>query len=370
MFELDRVRGRTLPPASIAVGVLTAVLFAVEVVRFGPSPGTRDLFALGASEHEAVWVDHQLWRLVCPVFLHANLLHIALNGYSFFLLAPFVEKIWGSARFLVVYVLTGAAGAALSSHRPGVISVGASGALFGLAGFLLAAAYLGGHRHEVRTIVRGTWGQGLFVSLGLTFAYGLSPGASLDNMAHLGGLLAGGATGLLLVETGKPDGATVALAVAAALAIVGSWGAFIFDARESARFEQAVASAESAFDRGDFAASAQSCEQALVLRPHDRRAPRICLLEGIAELEANRLDEASYALERAWRTEATPEAALFLVEVNVRKKDAKAARSWAQTCRDAASRPLSAELREELGRLARLPVDPETRAAIAAIGSG
>jgi ATP/maltotriose-dependent transcriptional regulator MalT len=139
--------------------------------------------------------------------------------------------------------------------------------------------------------------------------------------------------------------------------------------RQVARFWRSLEQAQTAFERGNYALSAQLCEQALVQSPHDRRAPFVCRLEGIAQLNANHLDEASYALERAWRTEPLPEVALYLVEASARRGDAKAARSWAEACRRATEGHLTPRLREELTRLASVPLDPETRAAVAAIGS-
>src|SRR5580704_2483917 len=148
MFELERVRKKKLPPASVAVLAVTVAAFLVEVAASGGLDfATGTLLELGASERRRIWTDHQLWRLLCPAFLHGGLFHLAMNGYSFIQLAPFIEKIWGWARFLVVYVVSAIAGAALSSRGSDAISVGASGALFGLVGFLLAAAYTGAHRH-------------------------------------------------------------------------------------------------------------------------------------------------------------------------------------------------------------------------------
>ncbi len=363
MFELDRVRRAKLPPASIAVGVVTLIAFGLEQI---PELG---LIQLGGSQRVPIWTDHQVWRLVTPVFLHANVMHIAMNGYSFVLLAPFVERIWGWARFLIVYVISGIAGAVLSSKGSDAFSVGASGALFGLVGFLIAAAYAGAHKHEVRAIVRGTWGQGLFISLGLAALWGFRPGSNIDNLAHLGGLLVGGGLGLMLVETEENDPPTLVMGIASALAIVAAFAALGWDARERSRYDAILKEALQLFRVKDYEGAARCYEQALVLRPRSPVTPAICEAEGEAYLAAGKLDEAAITLERAWRLNPTPTIALQLIEVSLRRKKPKEAQSWAREWRTTWPGPVSVELRPELENLLGLAPDEETRAAIAAIGS-
>jgi rhomboid protease GluP len=372
VFELERVRSRKLPPASVAIGALTLVLYGIEILRSGStSPDVEHLMELGASEQRAIWNQHELWRLLCPAFLHASVVHIALNGYSFAALAPFVERIWGSARFLVVYVVAAIAGCALSSRSSGAVSVGASGALFGLMGFLLAAAYSGAHRHEVRTIVEKTWGQGLLISVGGILLYGFQPGSHIDNMAHLGGLLGGAGLGLLLVETEEADAPTLAMGAGAVLAIVAAWSALLIDRRQEVRFESLCREARVAYEKGDFTRSADLCEQAVALRPREVE-PGLFLIESMAYVRAGRFDEARYCLERLWHLDPQPEVAAELILVSLKRGDAKAARSWADECKRAVAGPGGAAFRARLhglDELQALAPDAETRAAIAAIGS-
>jgi rhomboid protease GluP len=282
-----------------------------------------------------------------------------MNGYSLVQLAPFVERVWGWARFLVVYVVSAIAGAALSSRGSLAISVGASGALFGLCGFLIVAAYSGTHRHEVRTIVRGTWGQGLLLSLGGVLVYGFTPGSHIDNLAHLGGGIAGAVLGLILVETEEDDTAMRAMGAGAALAIVAAWVALALDARKTAQFEAEVRVAESDFASGRFVAAADACERALALRPRDPRGRELLLLEGLAYLRGDKVDEASYTLERAWRNEPIAEIAALLVEAHWRRGDKAAARSWSEQLH---------ELKTP-AEIAAMNLPPETRAAVAAVSS-
>jgi rhomboid protease GluP len=130
----------------------------------------------------------QYWRFITPIFLHANLLHVGLNMLNFFVLGIFLERLLGHLRFLLVYLATGVISIMASFYfAPQEISVGASGAIFGLVGaysiFVLA------HRKALRA-------SGIPALLWLVFIIGanLSVGffiANTDNYAHVGGLLSG-----------------------------------------------------------------------------------------------------------------------------------------------------------------------------------
>jgi len=128
----------------------------------------------------------EAWRLVTPVFLHADLLHIGVNMYSLWALGPAVERFFGQARFLIVYLLSGICGVLLSLVMSPAPSVGASGAIFGLLGALAAFLYL--HRATFGQLGAMQLRQLVFVAL-INLGMGLTPG--IDNWGHVGGLVAG-----------------------------------------------------------------------------------------------------------------------------------------------------------------------------------
>jgi len=130
----------------------------------------------------------QPWRLVTACFLHANLLHIVFNMWVLIDLAPAIEELYGSPRFFFLYTVCGIGGYLLSG-RVGHFSIGASGAIVGLIGVLLAVTYRrgGAGMQQLRTQVY-RWIIYL-VLWGFFF-----PG--VDNMAHLGG----GITGFILAK--------------------------------------------------------------------------------------------------------------------------------------------------------------------------
>ncbi|NNE44279.1 MAG: rhomboid family intramembrane serine protease, partial [Gemmatimonadetes bacterium] len=83
----------------------------------------------------------ELWRLVASMFLHANLLHLLINGYALFLLGSNLEAFYGPWRFLFLYLVSGILGSAASATFAEVVSVGASGGIFGLLGGSIVFAF-------------------------------------------------------------------------------------------------------------------------------------------------------------------------------------------------------------------------------------
>ena len=72
------------------------------------------LVAYGAKLNSRINQQHEWWRFVTPMFVHVNLLHIVVNMYSLWMVGPYVEKLYGSARFVFFWVVTGVAGVAAS----------------------------------------------------------------------------------------------------------------------------------------------------------------------------------------------------------------------------------------------------------------
>ena len=160
------------------------------LVRFGAKYGP--LIALG-----------EWWRLVTPIFLHGGLLHLGMNSWVLYDLGPAVEALYGRQKFLVLYVLTGIAGAAASFlWRPFSISIGASGAIFGLIGSMIAYGYR--NRRTVADPVRNMFVKWAIYALLFGF---IVPG--LDNAAHIGGLVAGMAFGWFVPQMPSVTSASI-----------------------------------------------------------------------------------------------------------------------------------------------------------------
>ncbi|HEX6044343.1 MAG TPA: rhomboid family intramembrane serine protease [Pyrinomonadaceae bacterium] len=161
---------------------------------------------------------YQWWRFVTPMFIHVNLPHVLVNMYSLWMVGPYVEKLYGSAKFVVFWVLTGIAGVVASylTVRPSlagsslgrfifktndVPSAGASGALFGLVGVLFVFGIK--FRHELPEGFKRAFGTGMIPIILINLVIGFLGRGFIDNAAHLGGLLAGAALALA-VEYRRP----------------------------------------------------------------------------------------------------------------------------------------------------------------------
>lgn len=155
----------------------------------------------------------QWWRFVTPVFIHVNLPHILVNMWSLWVVGPYVEKLYGSARFVVFWVLTGVAGVVASylTVRPDLHvnsvgrflfktldnpSAGASGALFGLVGVLFVFGIK--FRHELPEGFKRAFGTGLLPMILMNLFIGYLGRGFIDNAAHLGGFFSGALVALFV----------------------------------------------------------------------------------------------------------------------------------------------------------------------------
>lgn len=141
----------------------------------------------------------ELWRLFTYMFLHGSLMHILLNMYSLYVIGSQMETFIGKTKFLLVYVLSGLTGGLLSSALGGNVSVGASGAIFGLLGAML---YFGYH---YRTYLGGVIKSQIIPIIVLNLLIGFSQ-STIDNFCHIGGLIGGLLTMMALGVEDKSSG--------------------------------------------------------------------------------------------------------------------------------------------------------------------
>lgn len=186
----------------VAASPLTNALILANVAVFVGMLFAGAEWGIGRNDIQLAWganfgpatTDGQWWRLGSAMFLHFGILHLAVNMAALWDGGRLVERIFGRVRFLAIYLLAGLAGNLLSlvTHGTAVVSGGASGAVFGVYGALLAAIW------QEREILRGSefrwllWGGFAFTGANLAFGL-LMPG--IDNGAHVGGLIAGAIAG-------------------------------------------------------------------------------------------------------------------------------------------------------------------------------
>lgn len=203
---------RKLPPATTAlVGACVALHLATgisDLVLGQTSPlgvivsarSTTSLLLFGAREHGMV-ASGELYRLMSCVFLHADGLHILLNGVALFGLGRLCEAVWGSLRMTTLFIVAGLAGSVLSQLGGVELSVGASGGVFGLLG---AGAVFGFKaKDQLPPGLRRVFGRGLVPWIVLNLAIGLFV-PRIDNLGHLGGLIGGVVLAPLLADRVLP----------------------------------------------------------------------------------------------------------------------------------------------------------------------
>jgi len=230
----------------------TFVFLAVNVFIFllmnaaapGGSENHEVLRAYGAKYNSRINEHGEWWRLVTPVFLHIGWIHLLINMYSLFILGPYVEKLYGSARFVFFWIATGVAGVVASylasgaeMHGIPVVgrflfrggdgpSAGASGALFGLIGVLFVFGIK--FRRELPEGFKRAFGTGMIPTILINLFIGYTI-PFIDNAAHLGGFVAGAALALFVGYKRPGQRASVAvlwhvLQIAALVLVVVSFG--------------------------------------------------------------------------------------------------------------------------------------------------
>jgi membrane associated rhomboid family serine protease len=207
------------------------------------------LYAFGAKTNYLIRNEHQWWRLITPMFIHVNLFHVLVNMYGLWAIGPWVEKLYGSARFVVFWVVTGLSGVLASylsvipGSHPGPLtsfliknhdtpSVGASGALFGLIGVLFVFGLK--YRRELPEGFKRAFGTGMLPVIILNLGIGFVGRGFIDNAAHLGGLLSGAALAALVgyKRPGQSTGVTIAWRVGQVMALLVVAISFFFVARD------------------------------------------------------------------------------------------------------------------------------------------
>ncbi len=192
--------------------VLTQIFFGINVAVFiGMVLAQRSLTDFASPElvhwgGNAGWLTlgGDWWRLITCLFVHGGIIHIAFNMWCLWDLGALCESLYGHWTFGAVYLISGlGASVASVAWQPNGSSVGASGAIFGLAGALIAAYYLGEFSMP-RAAVMGSL-RSVVAFVGYNLVFGAMIG-QVDNAAHVGGLVTGLGLGALIAK-GAPESA-------------------------------------------------------------------------------------------------------------------------------------------------------------------
>jgi rhomboid protease GluP len=197
---------------SFAIGLVVITVAVSLAADFLPAsaltwlPGSPpDLFAVLQLD-KVLLAAGELYRLFTVTLVHAKLdempLHLIFNMLLLYQTGPIVERLYGRWAFLGMYLVAAASGSLASfAFGPAQGGIGASGAVFGLFGILIAALYI--HRPMVDQQTRGILGQ-LVALVILNLVIGFAMAGVVDNWAHVGGLIAGLWLGVLFAPTRVP----------------------------------------------------------------------------------------------------------------------------------------------------------------------
>lgn len=176
------------------------------------------LVAFGAKYYPDIVNYGQWWRLITAGFLHGGIMHILMNSWVLFDLGPQVERVFGTSRYLVIYLVSSVGGFYLSFLMSYSLSVGSSAAIAGLIGAMMAFA-----KRSNQSVVWSFYMRWVVMIAAIGF---LVPG--IDNWAHLGGLLTGGGLGWIAASSRVNRDVESLWKMAAALCVLGTAAALAY----------------------------------------------------------------------------------------------------------------------------------------------
>lgn len=171
------------PVITYALIIINVLVFLAMYIFGKGSEDTLTLLLFGANYPVLVRAG-DYYRLITSAFLHVGLLHLIFNNYALYVIGSQLESFLGKAKFLIIYLISAICGSLMSMLFSDGISVGASGAIFGLLGSLLYFGY--NYRVYLGTVLKSQIIPLIILNLVIGF---ITPG--IDNAAHIGGLLGG-----------------------------------------------------------------------------------------------------------------------------------------------------------------------------------
>lgn len=174
-------------PVTFGILIITTLVFmAIQIFRFGDTTSGVTIFEFGGLYGLFLKYDpSQLWRLVTPIFVHIGWQHFLFNLLAIYIVGQLAEQIWGSWRFLLLYILSGIMGNVFTLLlTPDVVAAGASTAIFGVFASIVVVGYFG------RSPYLKQMGQSYQALIVVNLIFNLfMPNVGI--VGHLGGLVGG-----------------------------------------------------------------------------------------------------------------------------------------------------------------------------------
>lgn len=172
--------------------ILAACIVAIAAIQFVTDPPPVEQLGFirnsiwAAGFVKPLFRDGEYWRILTGAVIHANLIHIAFNGMALINLGKIVEQLSSRYHLVIVFILAALGGGVVSLiFQPNIISVGASGGIIGLLGYLVVYSIVR------RQFIAKEFRRSLLFNTGFILIYGLVLYNTIDNFAHAGGFLTG-----------------------------------------------------------------------------------------------------------------------------------------------------------------------------------
>jgi membrane associated rhomboid family serine protease len=174
--------------------ILIASIIAVMTAQLGT--GLEKSILLAGFVKPAFLANHEYWRILTGATTHGSLMHVGMNCYAFYSFGRIFEMLSNRAHLAIVFLLSAVGGGILSLiFLPGGISVGASGGIVGLIGYLVVYAF------RRRQFISPEFRKNLLINIGFILIFGLVLYQVIDNFGHIGGLITGAVYGLFQIPT-------------------------------------------------------------------------------------------------------------------------------------------------------------------------
>lgn len=174
--------------------ILIASIIAVVLVQF--VTGLDESIAAAGFDKPLFLQRHEYWRIITGATVHGGIAHVLMNCYAFYSFGKIFELLSNRAHLAIVFLLSAIGGGILSLiFVPGGISVGASGGIVGLIGYLAVYSF------QRRRFISPEFRKNLLINIGFLLVFGIVLYQTIDNFGHIGGLLTGAVYGFLQIPT-------------------------------------------------------------------------------------------------------------------------------------------------------------------------
>lgn len=192
--EEDQLAGAAVMGFPLYTAIIIACIAIVSIAQltFGLNESIE-----AAGFNKPLFRDHhEYWRLLTGAALHGGILHVVLNSYALYMFGRLIETLSNRAHVAIVFLLAAIGGSILSLiFMPDGVSVGASGGIVGLLGYMAVYAF------RRRDFISPEFRRSLVFNIGFIFLYGIMLYDVIDNFGHLGGLITGGVYGLVQIPS-------------------------------------------------------------------------------------------------------------------------------------------------------------------------